>query len=226
MYNLLIAEDEPRLRAAVKEYFGRRAFRIWEAGSGAEAIKLLKERDFDIVLLDIVMPEADGFQVCRVLREEKDTPVIFLTARTAEEDQLRGFQLQADDYVTKPFSLPVLHARVCALLQRYKGKSGSRSILTAKGIQVDLERREVTVDGKQAVMQPKVYGLLVYFLENKNRILTRQQILDHVWGEDVFCYDRAVDTTIKKLRQALGDRAGCVRTIVKVGYRFQEEEDE
>lgn len=160
-----------------------------------------------------------------VLREEKDTPVIFLTARTAEEDQLRGFQLQADDYVTKPFSLPVLHARVCALMQRYKGRS-SRTILTAKGIRVDLETREVTVDGNPAVMQPKVYGLLVYFLENKNRILTRQQILDHVWGEDVFCYDRAVDTTIKKLRQALGDRAGCIRTIVKVGYRFQEEDDE
>lgn len=226
MYNLLIAEDEPMLRNAVKEYFGRRQFEIWEAEDGQQAIKLLKERDFDIILLDIMMPKADGFQVCRTLRRRKDTPVIFLTARTAEEDQLRGFQLKADDYVTKPFSLPVLHARVCALLQRYKGGNSSRTVLTAKGIRVDLESREVTVDGKTVAMQPKVYALLVYFLENKNRILTRQQLLDQVWGEDVFCYDRAVDSTIKKLRQALGDRAGCIRTIIKVGYRFQEEEDE
>ena len=204
MYNLLVAEDEPKMRIIIRDYFEKKGFAVWEAEDGVEALKRLGERTFDLVLLDVMMPELDGFAVCKAIRRKGDTPVIFLTARMAEEDQLRGFQVKADDYVTKPFSLPVLHAKVCAIL----------------------ERREVTVDGEKTAMPPKVFDLLVYFMENKNRILTREQILDQVWGEDAFCYDRAVDTTIKKLRQALGRRAGCIRTIVKVGYKFQEVTDE
>lgn len=226
MYNLLVAEDEPKMRLIIRDYFLKKEFAVWEAADGMEALRLMGEREFDVVLLDVMMPELDGFSVCKAIRREKDTPVIFLTARIAEEDQLRGFQMKADDYVTKPFSLPVLHAKVCALIERSRGKLTEAGRLVSGAISVDTLAREVTVDGQPVSMPPKVYDLLVFFMENKNRILTREQILDHVWGDDVFCYDRAVDTTIKKLRQALGRRAGCIRTIVKVGYKFQEVEDE
>ena len=226
MYNLLVAEDEPKMRIIIRDYFEKKGFAVWEAEDGVEALKRLGERTFDLVLLDVMMPELDGFAVCKAIRRKGDTPVIFLTARMAEEDQLRGFQVKADDYVTKPFSLPVLHANVCAILERSRGMISDSGKLRSGGIEIDLRAREVTVDGEKTAMPPKVFDLLVYFMENKNRILTREQILDQVWGEDAFCYDRAVDTTIKKLRQALGRRAGCIRTIVKVGYKFQEVTDE
>lgn len=225
-YNLLIAEDEDKLRFIIKEYFVKQGFHVWEAAGGAQAVKLAEEREFDIVLLDIMMPEMDGFSVCKAIRRQKDTPIMFLTARTAEEDQLRGFQLKADDYITKPFSLPILHAKVCALLERKAGNICSGGLLEAEGIQVNPLAREVRVDGEPVSLPPRVYDLLVYFMENKNRILTRQQLLDQVWGKDAFCYDRAVDTAIKKLRQALGDRAGCIRTIIKVGYKFSDQGNE
>lgn len=226
MYHLLIAEDEDKLRFIIKEYFVKQGFCVQDAEDGAQALKLAEEQEFDIVLLDIMMPEMDGFSVCRAIRRKKDTPIMFLTARTAEEDQLRGFQLKADDYITKPFSLPILHAKVRALLERKAGTLCSSGILESEGIQVNLQTREVRVDGAAVCMPPRVYDLLVYFMENKNRILTRQQLLDQVWGKDSFCYDRAVDTAIKKLRQALGDRAGCIRTIIKVGYKFSDHQDE
>ena len=225
MYSLLIAEDEMGIRETIKEFFSKRDFHIWEAADGRAAMELIDERDFDIVLLDVMMPEADGFQVCKYLRSKSDTPVIFLTARTAEEDQLWGFQLKADDYMTKPFSLPVLHAKVRALIQRHKGLVRS-DLLEANGICVDQGTREVLVDGQAVQMPPKVYAMLVYFMENKNRILTRDQILNHIWGGEVFCYDRVVDTTIKKLRHLLGCRAGCIKTIIKVGYKFEEKDHE
>lgn len=225
MYRLLIAEDEPKLQRIVKDYFEKRNFQVQGAEDGMEALELLKEREFDIVLLDVMMPRLDGFSVCRAIRREKDTPIMFLTARVSEEDQLRGFQEKADDYITKPFSLPVLHAKVRALLERKDGRLFSNKLHSC-GIAVDLDVREVAVDGELVSMAPKVYDLLVCLMTNRGRILTREQILDHVWGQDVFCYDRAVDTTIKKLRHALGNRAGCIRTIVKVGYKFQEEDNE
>ncbi len=225
VYRLLIAEDESKLRRIVKDYFEKRDFQVQGAADGIQVLKAVREQEFDIVLLDVMMPGMDGFAVCRAIRREKDTPVIFLTARVSEEDQLRGFQEKADDYITKPFSLPVLHAKVRALLERKDGSLFSRTI-QSNGISVDLDAREVAVDGELVSMAPKVYDLLVYLMNNRGRILTREQILDRVWGQDVFCYDRAVDTTIKKLRHALGNRAGCIRTIVKVGYKFQEGDNE
>lgn len=222
MYNLLIAEDESKMRLIIRDYFQKRDFCVCEAADGAAALEKIGQQEFDMILLDVMMPELDGFSVCRALRKEVDTPVVFLTARTGEEDQLTGFQVKADDYITKPFSLPVLHAKVLALLQRRSGQVCGGRKLCCRGITVDLDAREVEVDGSAVSLTPKVYNLLIYFMKNQNRILTREQILDHVWGRDVFCCDRAVDTTIKKLRKALGNRAGCIRTIVKVGYKFQE----
>lgn len=225
MYSLLIADDERGIRETVREYFKKREFEIWEASDGQEALELIEQQDFDIVLLDVMMPKVDGFRVCRELRTKSDIPVVFLTARTAEEDQLLGFQMKADDYITKPFSLPVLHAKVRALIERNQGRIRS-NVLETTGIRVNRENHEVNIDGKIVQMPPKVYALFVYLLENKNRILTREQILNHVWGDEVFCYDRTVDTTIKKLRRYLGERAGCIKTIIKVGYKLEDEEDE
>lgn len=224
MYKLLIAEDQTDIREAINEFFSLKGFEVWKAADGMEALNMISENEFDIVLLDVMMPKLDGFQVCRVLRKESNTPVIFLTARTAEEDQLMGFRLQADDYVTKPFSLPILHAKVIALIQRNRGLV-AQHLLEGGGILINTDIHEVKVDEKIVEMPPKVYGVLVYLMENKNRILTREQILDHVWGDEVFCYDRAVDTTIKKLRHLLGNRAGAIKTIIKVGYKFEAKND-
>lgn len=225
MYRLFIAEDEPKLRTALTEYFQKNGFLVNAASDGTQAIKLIETEEFDLAILDIMMPGADGFQVCKDLRRKSDVPVIFLTARTAEEDQLKGFQLDADDYVTKPFSLPVLKARVEALMHRYKGRSTDQ-LLTAPGIVCDPQARTIVVDGKTVDMPPKVFSLLVFLMENKGRILTREQILDRVWGSDSIIYDRAVDGTIKKLRRLLGDRSGYIHTIIKVGYRFEEDRND
>ena len=189
MYRLLIAEDETKLREALGEYFIRLGYDVDLAADGLDAINRISENKYDLVILDIMMPKADGFQVCEKIRSSYDTPVIFLTARVAEEDQLRGFQVKADDYVTKPFSLQILSARVESLLARYKGKINDKG-LTATGLVVDTDTRTVEVNGAAVNMPPRVYDLLVFMMENKGRILTREQILDRVWGEDAFIYDR------------------------------------
>jgi len=225
MYRLLIAEDEDNLRCALRDYFCSKGFYVHDADNGVKAMKLADTEEFDIAILDVMMPEADGFKVCEYIRKTSDVPVIFLTARIAEEDQLHGFEVSADDYVTKPFSLAVLYARTEALLHRYAGRKQD-SKLMAPGIEIDTDSRVVRVDGVTADMPPRVYDLLVYMMQNQGRILTREQILDHVWGSDAFIYDRAVDGTIKKLRHCLGARSGYIHTIIKVGYRFEVKDDE
>ena len=225
MYRILIAEDDDNLRCALRDYFCNKGFYVHDADSGVKAMKVADTQEFDIAILDVMMPEADGFTVCEHIRKTSDVPVIFLTARIAEEDQLHGFEVSADDYVTKPFSLAVLYARTEALLHRYAGRKQD-SKLMAPGIEIDTDSRVVRVDGVTADMPPPVYDLLVYMMQNQGRILTREQILDHVWGSDAFIYDRAVDGTIKKLRHCLGARSGYIHTIIKVGYRFEVKDDE
>lgn len=225
MYRILIAEDDDNLRCALRDYFCNKGFYVHDADSGVKAMKVADTQEFDIAILDVMMPEADGFTVCEHIRKTSDVPVIFLTARIAEEDQLHGFEVSADDYVTKPFSLAVLYARTEALLHRYAGRKQD-SKLMAPGIEIDTDSRVVRVDGVTADMPPRVYDLLVYMMQNQGRILTREQILDHVWGSDAFIYDRAVDGTIKKLRHCLGARSGYIHTIIKVGYRFEVKDDE
>ena len=225
MYRILIAEDDDNLRCALRDYFCNKGFYVHDADNGVKAMKIADSEEFDIAILDVMMPEADGFKVCEYIRKTSDVPVIFLTARIAEEDQLHGFEVSADDYVTKPFSLAVLYARTEALLHRYAGRKQD-SKLMAPGIEIDTDSRVVRVDGVTADMPPRVYDLLVYMMQNQGRILTREQILDHVWGSDAFIYDRAVDGTIKKLRHCLGARSGYIHTIIKVGYRFEVKDDE
>ena len=225
MYRILIAEDDDNLRCALRDYFCNKGFYVHDADNGAKAMQIADSEEFDIAILDVMMPEADGFKVCEHIRKSSEVPVIFLTARIAEEDQLHGFEVSADDYVTKPFSLAVLYARTEALLHRYAGRKQD-SKLMAPGIEIDTDSRVVRVDGVTADMPPRVYDLLVYMMQNQGRILTREQILDHVWGSDAFIYDRAVDGTIKKLRHCLGARSGYIHTIIKVGYRFEVKDDE
>ncbi|MBQ9179482.1 MAG: response regulator transcription factor [Firmicutes bacterium] len=224
MYRVLVAEDEPKLRRVLKEFFERHGYEVFDAPDGEVAIEMAESVIIDAAILDVMMPKFDGFEVCRALRKVSDAPVIFLTARTAEEDQLRGFELDGDDYVTKPFSLPVLLARVEALIKRRSG-SGKAKVLEVPGIIINLEDRTVKVDGEEVKMQPRIYDLLIFFMKNRGRILTREQLLDNVWGDDKAVYDLSVDAAIKKLRRLLGARSGYVHTIIKVGYRFEVEED-
>ena len=225
-YRLLAAEDEPQLRMMLWDYFTAKDFDVTTCRDGEEALAKLEEQAFDIVFLDIMMPKLDGLTVCRALRRENPVPVIFLTARSGEENELLGYGFGGDDYVTKPFSLPVLHAKALALIKRAKGRGLTARMLEMGGIQVDDLRREVSVDETPISLTPKEYELLVCLMEHRGMVLSREQLLRRVWG---YAYDgdiRTVDTHIKKLRKALGRRAGEIRTVIKTGYRFEPEEPE
>lgn len=225
-YRLLVAEDEPRLQETLEDYFTAKGFEVTACPDGESALAMLEEREFDIIFLDIMMPKLDGLSVCRTVRRKNAVPIIFLTARSGEENELLGYGFGADDYVTKPFSLPVLHAKALALIKRAKGRGLSEYLMEMGGIQVDDLRREVTVDGARTSLTPKEYELLVCLMEHKGLVLSREQLLNQVWGYDYDGGIRTVDTHIKKLRKALGRRAGAIRTVIKMGYRFDPEEPE
>ena len=218
--SLLIIEDNPSLREIMSDYFTAKGFAVTEAVDGAEALEKLEGRVYHIVLLDIMMPRVDGFAVCRAIRRDSPVPVIFLTARSREEDMLRGYELGADDYITKPFSLPVLHAKVLALLARAGGR---RATYRLGRLHVDADARTVTAHEKPVELAAREFDMLLYLLVNKGLVLTRNQILDAVWGLDFFGDSRVVDTHIKKLRAALGPCAGLVQTVRKVGYKLEAE---
>ena len=223
-YRLLVAEDEPQMREMLRDYFAAKGFDVTLCPNGELALAVLKEHAFDIVFLDIMMPGLDGLSVCRAVRRESAVPVIFLTARSGEENELLGYGFGADDYVTKPFSLPVLHAKALALIKRAKGRGLAGHVLEMGGIQVDDQRREVSVDETPVALTPKEYELLVCLMEHRGLVLSREQLLNRVWGYDYDGDIRTVDTHIKKLRKALGRRAGEIRTVIKMGYRFEPEE--
>lgn len=223
-YRLLAAEDEPQMREMLRDYFTAKGFEVTACRDGESALAALGEKEFDIIFLDIMMPRLDGLSVCRAVRRKNAVPIIFLTARSGEENELLGYGFGADDYVTKPFSLPVLHAKALALIKRAKGRGLTGHVLEMGGIQVDDLRREVTVDGARTPLTPKEYELLVCLMEHKGLVLSREQLLNQVWGYDYDGEIRTVDTHIKKLRKALGRRAGEIRTVIKMGYRFEPEE--
>lgn len=210
----------------MEDYFTAKGFEVTACPDGESALAMLEEREFDIIFLDIMMPKLDGLSVCRTVRRKNAVPIIFLTARSGEENELLGYGFGADDYVTKPFSLPVLHAKALALIRRAKGRGLSEYLMEMGGIQVDDLRREVTVDGARTSLTPKEYELLVCLMEHKGLVLSREQLLNQVWGYDYDGSIRTVDTHIKKLRKALGRRAGAIRTVIKMGYRFDPEEPE
>ncbi|MGM0395615.1 MAG: response regulator transcription factor [Bacillota bacterium] len=222
MGNILVADDEMKMRRLIREYLLSEGYSCYEAENGRDALELFREREYQAVLLDVMMPEVDGWTVLREIRKESSVPVIMLTARGEEYDRLFGFELGVDDYMVKPFSPRELMARLKVVIKRNK-KDGEedKKIFQLEGIEVDFEGRTVYMDGETVKMTPKEYDLLVYMIENKNRALTRQQILDGVWGIDYFGEDRTVDTHIKMLRERLKPYKYVFETVWGVGYKLE-----
>ncbi|MBQ7345748.1 MAG: response regulator transcription factor [Oscillospiraceae bacterium] len=220
-HRILIAEDEPKLRSILCDFFESRGDIPVPAANGLEALEKAEGEDFDGVLLDIMMPELDGFSVCRALRKKSDVPIVFLTALSDEDDKLLGYELGADDYVTKPYTMTVLYAKLNALINRSRGNVRAADQLTAGEITVTLSSQRVTVEGKEVILTPKEYSLLVCLMQNRNVVMSREQLLVKCWGYDYDGEARAVDTHIRRLRDKLGAAAYRVRTVIKTGYKLE-----
>ncbi|MBP0974987.1 MAG: response regulator transcription factor [Oscillospiraceae bacterium] len=219
---ILIVDDEINIRNVVKEYAEHEGFKADEAGDGMEAVAMAKAQDYDLIIMDVMMPRLDGFSACKEIRKTKDTPIIILSARDDEYDQQHGFDLGIDDYVTKPFSPPLLMARVKAVVsRRNSSRTNVTEPMTFEGLEINMSGREVYVDGKRANMTPKEYDLLFYLVKNRNIALTRDKLLEEVWGYDFFGDDRTVDTHIKMLRNSLGEYRKFIVTLRGMGYKFE-----
>lgn len=218
MSRILLAEDNDSLRELVQDYLVQNGFDVDAEPDGMSAWEVLQEKDYQLVLLDVMMPEMDGFELCRRIRERENIPILFLTARVQEEDQLRGYRLGADDYIVKPFSLPVLLAKCKVILER---NNHAGDWLKAGEIELWLGARRLTVNGNEVGLQTLDFDLLRYFMQNQGRVLSREQILVKVWGYDYEGSERSVDTHVKNLRKALGKYGKYIRTVVKAGYMFQ-----
>lgn len=217
-YRILFAEDDVALRSIAATFFRKNGFEVDCAGNGDDACRMVMNNRYDAIILDIMMPGKDGKEVCRFIRSRYDVPVIFLTALGGESDIIEGYEIGADEYVTKPYSTKLLLMKVNALINRYRGLLVKDGRITIDEIEIEPSRKQVKVDGKIIVLSPKEYDLLLYFAENREQILSRDQILDAVWGEDYEGYDRAVDTYIKKLRASLGKANYHIETVIKSGY--------
>lgn len=219
---ILVVDDEMNIRNVVREYAEHEGFKVDEAGDGMEAVSMAKAQDYDLIVMDVMMPRLDGFSACKEIRKTKDTPIIILSARDDEYDQQHGFDLGIDDYVTKPFSPPLLMARVKAVVSRRNSSRGNVSDpMVFEGLEINMSGREVYVDGKRANMTPKEYDLLFYLVKNRNIALTRDKLLEEVWGYDFFGDDRTVDTHIKMLRNSLGEYRKFIVTLRGMGYKFE-----
>ena len=220
---VLIVEDEARLREILCDYFAAKGEEPVGAENGQAALEYLQDHTVDAVLLDILMPELDGFTVCRAVRKNSSVPIIFLTALSDEDDKLRGYELGADDYVTKPFSLAVLYAKTMALIRRGRGVAGTGK-LSCGFIELDEDRGLCFAEGREVKLSPRAYKLLGCLLRNKGLLLSREQLLDRVWGMDFEGDERAVDIQIKNLRASLGNAGKQIETVRGMGYRLREEE--
>lgn len=219
--NILLVEDDERMREIVADYFVREDFRIFEAEDGRQAMDIFEKEEINLIILDIMIPKLDGWSVCKRLRKISDVPIIMLTARSDEEDKLMGYDFGADDYVTKPFSPRVLVAKSKMLLKRAEGSIGKEDgILTFNGVEINRLSRTVKIDERSVDFAPKEFELLLYMMENKDIVLSREAILSKVWGYDYYGDLRTVDTHIKKIRNKLGDKATCISTIIGCGYKF------
>lgn len=218
---ILIAEDEPKLLSILCDYFEMRGDIPFPAKDGLEALELAESGSYDGVLLDIMMPRMDGRSVCRALRRFSEVPIIFLTALSDEDDKLLGYELGADDYITKPFSLAVLYAKITALINRSRGNILSGDQLTAGPFKIVLSSKTVYVEGNAAALTPKEYSLLICLMQNRNMVLSREQLLVKCWGYDYDGDSRAVDTHIRRLRDKLGAAANLIKTVYKTGYKLE-----
>ena len=221
---ILVVDDESRMRKLVHDFLSKKGYTVLEAANGREAVEIFFDHnDISLIILDVMMPEMDGWQVCREIRQYSDVPIIMLTARSDEMDELQGFRLGVDEYVTKPFSPKVLVARVEAVLRR-SSVLVSDDLLSVGGIEINKAAHEVSVDGEVIDVSFKEFELLSYFMENKGVALSRERILNKVWNYDYYGDPRTIDTHVKKLRSKLGKRSDCIVTIRGYGYKFVESE--
>ena len=225
MYRILTVDDEERIRALIRKYAEFEGHEVTEAADGMEAVKLCREKTFDIIIMDIMMPELDGFSAVREIRKFSETPIIMLSARGEEYDKLNGFGLGIDDYVVKPFSPKELMMRRDAVMKRSRPAAApaenKHEIVEIEGLKADITARLVYVDGKRVDMSPKEYDLFFYMLKNKGIALSREKLITEVWGYDFYGDDRTLDTHIKLLRKSLGEYARLIVTLRGVGYRFE-----
>ena len=219
---VLVVDDESRMRKLVRDFLQREGFEVLEAGDGSEAVDLFfSGRDIDLVILDVMMPKMDGWQVCREIRAYSKVPIIMLTARSDEKDELLGFELGVDEYISKPFSPKILVARVEAILRRSNPDAKEGETLEVGGIRMDKAAHMVEIDGKSVDLSYKEFELLAYFMENKGIALSREKILNNVWNYDYFGDARTIDTHVKKLRSKLGAKGELIKTIWGMGYKLE-----
>lgn len=222
MANILIVDDEQKIREVIREYSEFNGHTVTEAGDGMTAVGLCKLNDYDLIIMDIMMPKLDGFSACKEIRKVKNTPIIMLSARGEEYDKLFGFELGIDDYVVKPFSPKELMARVNAVLARNTVREQPEpDVLTFEGLEINMPARTVSIDGVRAELTPKEYDLLFYLVKNRNIVLSREKLLSDIWGYDFLGDDRTIDTHIKNLRNSLGSYRDHIVTARGVGYKFE-----
>ncbi len=223
MYKILVVDDEENIRRLIKKYAEFEGHTVDEAKDGMEAIKMTRDGEYDLLVVDIMMPELDGFSACREIRKFSSVPIIVLSARGEEYDKINGFEIGVDDYVVKPFSPKELMLRIEAIMKRAgRSDAPSSEVIAAGGIRADVTARIVYVDGERTALTPKEYDLLFYLMKNKNVALSREKLITEVWGWDYYGDDRTLDTHVKLLRQALGEWSRMIVTVRGVGYRFDE----
>lgn len=217
---VLLVEDEKLIRVFIVEYFNKQNAEVVEASDGYEALSLLDDA-FDIVLLDIMMPGIDGYEVCKLIRQKSEVPILFISALSEDDNKLKGYALGADDFISKPFTPSLLYAKCNALLKRVKKESNA---IDEGIIHIDEDTHEVFINQESVQLSHKEYTMLIYFIKNKRKILSRDQLLDHIWGYDYYGDQRIVDTYVKKLRKKIRDAAPYIQTVVKIGYMFDPKE--
>jgi len=218
---VLVVDDEARMRKLVKDFLMIKGFQVIEAGDGEEAVDLFfSQKDIALIILDVMMPRMDGWEVCRSIRKYSQVPIIMLTARGEEQDELQGFDLGVDEYISKPFSPKILVARVEAILRR--SNAAASDVIRVGGIQINKAAHQVTIDGTPVDLSYKEFELLTYFVENRGVALPREKILNHVWNYDYFGDARTIDTHVKKLRSKMGEKGDMIKTIWGMGYKLEE----
>lgn len=224
---ILIVDDEERMRKLIAAYLLKEGYEVFEAENGVQALNMFKSQSIHLIILDIMMPVMDGWTVCKEIRKTSDIPIIFLTAKGEDEDKLLGFELGTDHYVTKPFNMKLLIARVKSLINRvYKAEAKLKKEHFYDGLYVDELSHKVTIDGVQLSLSPKEYDLLLYFIANEDIVLSREKLLDYIWGFDFEGDLRTVDSHIKRLREKLGEKAYLISTVRGTGYRFEAKHEE
>ncbi len=220
-FKILVVDDESRMRKLVRDFLVKRDYEVLEAGDGEEALDIFyAQKNIALIILDVMMPKMDGWQVCREIRRESKVPIIMLTAKSEEQDELLGFELGVDEYISKPFSLKILVARVEAILRR-TNQLDRKEVVSAGGIVIDKAAHQVTLDGKPIELSYKEFELLTYFVENQGIALSREKILNNVWNYDYFGDARTIDTHVKKLRSKMGAKGEMIKTIWGMGYKFE-----